>query len=81
MPDGPSFYHISGKTNTAADALCRTVLPSQPEDHDEPNSFLVYPDIADIYNIEHNKVEWTLEYKKSSLIPGHGVRQKWNNPF
>ena len=56
--------HIPGKTNTAADALSRTLFPSQPGDPDEPNSFLVYPDIEDVYSIENSKVEWTLEYKK-----------------
>ena len=56
--------HISGKTNTAADALSRAVFPSQPRDPDEPDSFLVYPDIEDVYSIENNKIEWTLEYKK-----------------
>ena len=53
--------HIPGKTNTTADALSRTLFPSQPG---EPDSFLVYPDIEDVYSIENSKVEWTLEYKK-----------------
>ena len=52
--------HIPGKTNT----LSRTLFPNQPGDPDEPDSFLVYPDIEDVYSIENSKVEWTLEYKK-----------------
>ena len=56
--------HIPGKTNTAADAFSRTLFPIQPRDPDEPDSFLVYPDIEDVYSIENSKVEWTLEYKK-----------------
>ena len=40
------------------------MFPAQPGDPDEPDSFLVYPDIEDVYSIENSKVEWTLEYKK-----------------
>ena len=40
------------------------MFPEQPGDPDEPDSFLVYPDIEDVYSIENSKVEWTLEYKK-----------------
>ena len=50
--------------NIAADALSRTVFPSKPGDPDKPDNFLVYLDIEDVYSIENNKVEWTLEYKK-----------------
>ena len=39
---------ISGKTNTAADALSRTVFPSQPRDPDKPDNFLVYSDLEDV---------------------------------
>ena len=56
--------HLPGKQNTAVDALSRTVFPSQPRDPGDPDSFLVYPDIEDVYNIENNRAEWTLEYKK-----------------
>ena len=58
------IVHIAGKSNTAADALSRTVFPAQPGDPDEPDSFLVYPDIEDVYSVENSKVEWALEYKK-----------------
>ena len=54
--------HRPGKQNLAADALTRTVFPNQPGDPDDPDSFLVYPDIEDVYNIENNSAEWTLEY-------------------
>ena len=40
------------------------MFPEQPGDPDEPDSFLVYPEIEDVYSIESSKVEWTLEYKK-----------------
>ena len=40
------------------------VLSSQPGDPDDPDSFLVYPDIENVYNIENNSDEWILEYKK-----------------
>ena len=53
--------HLPGKQNTAVDTLSRMVFPSQPWDPNKPDSFLVYPDIEDVYNIENNKVEWTLE--------------------
>ena len=42
--------------------------PSQPRDPDEPNSFLVNPNIEDVYGIENSKVEWTLEYKKDLTL-------------
>ena len=56
--------HRPGKQNLAADALTRTVFPNQPGDPDDPDSFLVYPDIEDVYNIKNNSAKWTLEYKK-----------------
>ena len=56
--------HIPGKSNTAADTLSRTLFPVQSGDPNEPNSFLVDPDIENVYSIENGKVEWTLEYKK-----------------
>ena len=59
-----NIKHIAWKYNTAADTLSRTLSPKQPKDPHEPNSFLVYPDIEDVYSIENSKVEWTLEYKK-----------------
>ena len=59
-----TIMHIAGKTNLAADALSRTVFPTQPGDPDEPDSFLVYPDIEDVYSVENSKTEWALECKK-----------------
>ena len=56
--------HRPGKQNLAADALTRTVFPNQPGDPDDPDSFLVYPDIEDVYNIKNNSAKWNLEYKK-----------------
>ena len=60
--------HLPGKMNTEADKFSRTVFPSQPGDPNKPDSFLVYSDIEDVYSIENNKVEWTLEYKKDLTL-------------
>ena len=43
--------HRPGKQNLAADALSRTVLPNRPGDPEDPDSFLVYPDVEYVYNI------------------------------
>ena len=72
--------HRPRKQNLAANALSRMVFPSQPGDPDDPDSFLVYPNIEDLYNIENNSAEWILEYKKD-LPLSYGDRQKWTNPF
>ena len=56
--------HRPGKQNLAADALSRMVFPDQPGDPEDLDSFLVYPDIEDVYNIKVTSSEWLLKYKK-----------------
>ena len=41
---------------------------TKPGDPENTDSFLVYPDIEDMYKIETNVSEWNLEYKKDYAL-------------
>ena len=45
-----------------------TIFPDQPGDPEDPDSFLVYPDIEDVYNIEIKCSEYSLEFKKDYAL-------------
>ena len=49
------IVHRPGKVNTAADALSRTEMPQDEQDKEDPDKYLVYPEINDFYQISGDK--------------------------
>ena len=49
------IIHRPGKVNSAADALSRTEMPQDEQDKEDPEKYLVYPEIVDVYQITKDK--------------------------
>ena len=49
------IIHRPGKVNSAADALSRTEMPQDEQDKENPDEYLVYPEIVDVYQITKDK--------------------------
>ena len=47
--------HRPGKVNLAADALSRTEMPQDEQDKENPDKYLVYSEIDDVYQITQDK--------------------------
>ena len=47
--------HRPGKVNLAADALSRTEMPQDELDKEDPDKYLVYSEIDDVYQITQDK--------------------------
>ena len=47
--------HRPGKVNLAADALSRTEMPQDEPDKEDPDKYLVYSEIDDVYQITQDK--------------------------
>ena len=47
------IIHRPGKTNKAADALSRTLMPQNDQDKENPDDYLVFPDIDDVYHVDN----------------------------
>ncbi len=47
--------HRPGKVNLAADALSRTEMPQDEQDKENPDKYLVYSEIDDVYQITKDK--------------------------
>jgi len=45
------IIHRPGKVNSAADALSRTEMPQDEQDKENPDKYLVYPEIDDVYQV------------------------------
>ena len=49
------IMHRPGKVNTAADALSRTEMPQDEQDIEDPDKYLIYPEIDDVYLISKDQ--------------------------
>ena len=49
------IMHRPGKVNLAADALSRTEMPQDEQDKENPDKYLVYSEIDDVYQITKDK--------------------------
>ena len=47
--------HRPGKVNTAADALSWTEMPQDEQDNEDPDKYLIYPEIDDVYLVSKDQ--------------------------
>ena len=49
------IMHRPGEVNTAADALSRTEMPQDEQDIEDPDKYLIYPEIDDVYLVSKDQ--------------------------
>ena len=62
------IIHRPGKVNLAADALSRTVMPQDEQDKEDPDKYLVYSEIDDVYQITKDKSINQSEKSKENYV-------------
>ena len=71
------IIHRPGKTNKAADALSRTIMPQNDQDKENPDDYLVFPDIDDVYHVD-NEINQSI-YQSINQSENLSVDNVWVN--